>query len=297
MKTQKKGLLLSALALGMLFACSKNEEVSTENKQIKGIEQLSETNKGCGYVDGYGYWTNTSVLSNTVVNASETAFIRAENASIAALWGIPTVPLSFVVDPSNPNSTYNAISYYNGYIYFGEAFYRDALSYGRIACSSIMGHEVAHQVQNKFNLPMLQENTARAKELEADGFGGYYLCKKGGFTWANYVAMAAASNFAFAIGDYDTNGWNHHGTPPQRRSAVRLGFLLANPANGNASATTLDSWFFYYYNNVLNGQYKMAKPSSISDEMHTFMSSHLEELKKIESGEITKGEFEQLGIN
>jgi uncharacterized protein len=297
MKTQKKGLLVSALALGMLFACTKNEEAISENTKLGVVQQLSETNKGCGYVDGY--WTNTSVLSNTVVNASETAFIRAENTNISAIWGIPAVPLSFVVDPSNQYSTYNAVSYWDGYIYFGEAFYRDALSYGRIACSSIMGHEVAHQVQNKFNLPVLQENTARAKELEADGMGGYYLCRKGGYTSRNYYDMASASNFAFAIGDYDVDGWNHHGTPAQRRSAVRLGFLIANPAYGVIDAPTFDSWFFYYYNynNVLNGQYKRVKPSGISNEMDAFMISHLDELEKIESGEISKDEFEKLGIN
>ena len=31
-----------------------------------------------------------------------------------------------------------------------------------------------------------------------------------------------------------------HGTPPQRRSAVRLGFLLADPANVNLTAYNFD---------------------------------------------------------
>jgi uncharacterized protein len=297
MKTKKTGLLVSALALGMLFACSKNEEVSSENAQLGAIEQPSVLNKQCSFVDNN--WSSTSVLSSTVVNASETSFIRNENSKIAALWGQSVVALSFVVDPSNPGSTYNAISYGSNprKIYYGEAIYKAALAKGRLVCSMILAHEFGHQLQYNYGLPSVRENTSRPNELEADGFAGYYLRKPAGYNAASFAAIAAGSDFAFAIGDYQTTSQGHHGTPPQRRSAVRLGFLLAAPANGNLTASSFDSNFFYYYNGVLNGTYKMARPANISDEMDAFMQAHMEELRQIQSGEISKEEFKQLGDN
>jgi uncharacterized protein len=297
MKTKKTGLLVSALALGMLFACSKNEEVSSENAQLGAIEQPSVLNKQCSFVDNN--WSSTSVLSSTVVNASETTFIRNENSKIASIWGQSAVALSFVRDPSNPGSTYNAISYGSNprKIYYGEAIYKAALTKGRLVCSMILAHEFGHQLQYTFGLPSVQESTARPNELEADGFAGYYLRKPAGYNAASFAAIAAGSDFAFAIGDYQTTSAGHHGTPPQRRSAVRLGFLLAAPANGNLTASSFDSNFFYYYNGVLNGTYKMARPANITDEMDAFMQSHMEELRQIQSGEITKEEFKQLGDN
>jgi hypothetical protein len=42
----------------------------------------------------------------------------------ASLWGLSTPTLRFVDDPSNPSSTYNAISYSTGKIYYGYASIR-----------------------------------------------------------------------------------------------------------------------------------------------------------------------------
>ncbi len=292
MKTKKTGLLVSALALGMLFACSKNESVATDNVVTGTLDQPSTLNKQCSYVDGN--WSSTSVLSSTIVNSSETAFIRNENSKIAAVWGQSAVPLSFVVDPSNPGSTYNAISYQSPRkIYYGEAVYKAALAKGRIVCSMVIAHEFGHQLQYTYGLPSVTESTARPNELEADGYAGYYLRKPSGYNATSFTAIAAASDFAFALGDYSTSA-DHHGTPPQRRSAVRLGFLLANPVNGNLTASVFDYNFFYYYNGVLNGTYKMAKPANITPEMDAYMNAHLDELRRIQSGEMSKAEYGQL---
>ncbi len=298
MKTTKKtNLFLTALTIGLLASCSKNDDAEIIPTSATAIEQPSLLNKLCSFVDGN--WSSASVLSSTVVNTSETTFIRNENSKIAALWGQSIVPLSFVKDASNPSSTYNAISYGGSprKIYYGEAIYKAALLKGRLVCSMILAHEFGHQLQYNYGLPSVQENTARPNELEADGFAGYYLRKPNGYNATSFAAIAAGSDFAFAIGDYSTTSQGHHGTPPQRRSAVRLGFLLAAPANGNLTASSFDSNFFYYYNGVLNGTYKMAKPSNITPEMDAYMNAHIDELRKIKSGEISKEQFNQLGDN
>ena len=291
MKTTKKGLLLSALALGMLFACNKNEE-----KVESTLDQPQGLITSCSYVDGN--WSSTAVLSSSFGSTTDTNFMNSQNSKISAVWGQSLTPLKFVKDPSNPGSTYNAISYGGSprKIYFGEAIYKDAKSKSanNIVNAMILAHEFGHQLQYNYNLPSKRENTARPNELEADAFAGYYLRKPAGFNSASFATIAVASDFAFAIGDNQTTSAGHHGTPPQRRSAVRLGFLLADPGNGNLTAVNFDSNFFYYYSGVLNGTYRMARPANISPEMNQYISSHMAELRRINSGEMSKEEFQQL---
>lgn len=302
MKTIKKtSLLLTALSIGLLVSCNKNEneEVAPSAITETAIDQPSLLNKECSYVDNN--WSSASVLSTSFGSTTDTNFMNNQNSKISALWGQSVVTLRFVKDPTNPGSTYNAISYGGSTrkIYYGEAIYKAAKAKNAngIVNAMILAHEFGHQLQYTYNLPSKPENTARPNELEADGFAGYYLRKPAGFNATSFAAIATASDFAFAIGDYGTTSAGHHGTPPQRRSAVRLGFLLADPANGNLTAKNFDSNFFYYYNGVLNGTYRIARPANISDKMDAFMRSHMEELRKIESEEISKEDFKNLSDN
>ncbi len=100
----------------------------------------------------------------------------------------------------------------------------------------ILAHEYAHQLQFYYGLPSEPESTARPNELEADGMAGYL---RRGYGKTTFAQIATAYNFAYAIGDNQTTSPGHHGTPAQRKSAVRLGFLLADPANSKLSATQL----------------------------------------------------------
>jgi hypothetical protein len=288
---KNSGLLLSALAIGLLFACTKDDESKNEPQQLQLVakEQPSELNTKCSYVDAN--WSSTAVLSNTMINSTQTNFINGQNTKISNVWSRPLTTLKFVVDPSNPNSTYNAISYSSPKkIYFGEAIYKAALAKGQIVPAMILAHEFGHQLQYTYGLPSVTENTARPNELEADGFAGYYMRKPSGYN-ATWAAAGPAFEFAFAIGDYNTSSSGHHGTPPQRRSATRLGWYLGEY---NLTATSFDSNFFYYYNNVLSGSYRKARPSNITPEMDAFILSKMDELRKINSGEITKEQFEKL---
>lgn len=253
------------------------------------MEQPGEVEATCAYVDGN--WSNNAVLKTGLTNSSDTNFMNSQMTKIARLFGRSNPLLRFVSDSYNQNTTYNAISYSSGKIYYGYAIYYDAKSKGGdIVNAMILAHEYGHQLQYIYNLPSVTEYTARPNELEADGFAGYYLRRPAGYNQSSFSAIASAYNFASSIGDYNTNSQGHHGTPNQRRSAVRLGFLLGE---WNLSASDFDYNFFYYYNGVLNGSYKMAKNDKFP-EIDAKMKNHLEELRQIQTGEISAEEFNNL---
>jgi len=285
-------LLAGVFAVFSLSACNDDtmedpvSETQTENLKP---EQPGDLEKICYYVDQY--WSSSAVLTTSLPSSTDTSFMNAQMTKIASLWGRSNPTLRFVNDPSSPNSTYNAISYSTGKIYYGYAIYADAKNKGgNIVNAMILAHEYGHQLQYIFGLPSVSESTARPNELEADGFAGYYLRRPNGYNQTSFAQIAAAYEFAQSIGDYQTTSAGHHGTPPQRRSAVRLGFLLGQY---DLSAADFDYNFFYYYQGVLNGTYKMAKNSKYP-ELDAYMSQYLDELKKIQSGEISAEEFKEL---
>ncbi|MDQ1159888.1 hypothetical protein QE422_000256 [Chryseobacterium sp. SORGH_AS 447] len=286
-------ILLGVIAALSLSACNDDTmdtpvqpEQQTENLKI---DQPNALEKVCYYVDQY--WSSSSVLLTSLQNSTDTNFMNSQMTKIASMWGRSNPSLRFVNDPSNYNSTYNAISYSTGKIYYGYAIYYDAKSKGGdIVNAMILAHEYGHQLQYIFGLPSVTESTARPNELEADGFAGYYLRRPNGYNQTSFTQIAAAYEFAQSIGDYQTNSAGHHGTPPQRRSAVRLGFLLGQY---DLTASAFDYNFFYYYQGVLNGTYKMAKNSKYP-ELDAYMKPYLDEIKKLQTGEISAEEFKNL---
>lgn len=284
--------MASAFAILALAACNDDRQEIQEEAQLSNsakIEQPENNEKSCSYVDQN--WSSTAYLTTSLQNATDTNFMTFQMTKIASLWGNSNPTLRFVNDNSNYNSTYNAISYSSGKIYYGYAIYYDAKSKGgNIVNAMILAHEYGHQLQYIYGLPTTNESTYRPNELEADGFAGYYLRRPAGYNKSTFSEIAAAYEFAQSIGDYATTSVNHHGTPPQRRSAVRLGFLLGQY---NLSASDFDYNFFYYYNGVLNGTYKMAKNSKFP-EIDAYMSNYLDEIKKIQTGEIGVEEFKNL---
>jgi hypothetical protein len=286
-------ILLGAIAALSLSACNDDtmETPVQPEQQAENLkpEQPNALERVCYYVDQY--WSSSSVLLTSLQNSADTNFMNSQMTKIASMWGRSNPTLRFVNDPSNFNSTYNAISYSTGKIYYGYAIYYDAKAKGGdIVNAMILAHEYGHQLQYIFGLPTVTESTARPNELEADGFAGYYLRRPNGYNQTSFAQIAAAYEFAQSIGDYQTTSPGHHGTPPQRRSAVRLGFLLGQY---NLSATDFDYNFFYYYQGVLNGTYKMAKNSQYP-ELDAYMKQYLDELKQIQTGEISAEEFKNL---
>ncbi|GAB0156611.1 metalloprotease [Chryseobacterium sp. Alg-005] len=286
-------LLAGAMAAFTLTACNDDQMEDTvlpeSQTEAAKIEQPGDLEKICAYVDQY--WTSSSVLKTSLKTTTDTNFMTGQMTKIASLWGRSNPTLRFVDDPNNPSSTYNAISYSTGKIYYGYAIYYDAKSKGGdIVNAMILAHEYGHQLQYIFNLPSVNESTARPNELEADGFAGYYLRRPAGYNKTNFSEIAAAYEFAQSIGDYYTTDPGHHGTPAQRRSAVRLGFLLGQYS---LSASDFDYNFFYYYQGVLDGTYKMGK-NTRNPEIDAYMSQYMDELRKIQSGEISAEEFKNL---
>lgn len=290
-QTFTKTLFASAIVGLTFISCTADDrDMETEAETIStAMEQPGVVESSCSYVDGN--WASSAVLKTGLNSSTDTNFMNSQMTKIASLFGRSNPLLRFVSDANNQNSTYNAISYSSGKIYYGYAIYYDAKSKGgNIVNAMILAHEYGHQLQYIFNLPSVRENTARPNELEADGFAGYYLRRPAGYNQTSFAAIAAAYEFAKSIGDYNTNSSGHHGTPPQRRSAVRLGFLLGQY---NLSASDFDYNFFYYYNGVLNGTYRVASNSKFP-EIDKYMSNYIEELKEIQSGEISAEQFKDL---
>lgn len=287
-------IFCTVASLSLLAACSSNDnEETTIPETASALEtadlHLSDFNAQCSYVDGN--WSSTAYLNNTMINTTQTNFIYAQNTKIASVFGQSAVTLKMVHDNTNPSSTYNAISYsYPKKIYFGEAIYIAALNKGQIVPAMILAHEFGHQLQYTYNLPSKPETTARPNELEADGFAGYYMRKPTGYN-ATWEQAGPGFEFAYAIGDNNTTSAGHHGTPPQRRSAARLGWYLGNY---DLSASDFDYNFFYYYDGVLSGTYRTTTPERINPKIDAFIKSKMAELQKIKSGEISAEEFTQL---
>lgn len=296
---KKNVLLFGALALTTIFACSKEETVAdttTVQPSNQKIQQPIGLETDCSYVDAN--WPSSAVLSTTLTagagTSSDVTLMNNQNSAIKTFWRGTTVAaptFRFVRNGTNWNSTYNAISYSTGRIYYGEGIFRDAKSKdaSNLINVMILAHEYGHQLQYAFGLPSVNESTARPNELEADGMAGYYLRR--GYGKSTFASIATAYEFAFAIGDYQTTSAGHHGTPAQRRSAVRLGFLLADPANAKLTASQFDYNFFYYYSGVLAGTYRLARPANISEATHEYILSHMEELKRIQTGKMSDAEY------
>lgn len=289
-----KTLLLSSVITMSMISCENNEDINTaiEPDAAKLSLAGSQTHHNCGFIDNN--WPQSAVLSTTnIVNTAETNFLVTQNENIANLFNINTVPLGFAIG----QGTLNAISYGQGYIIFGEALYNFALDNGgRVSVAMVQAHEVAHQLQFRNNLPSRNESTARAAELEADAFAGYYIGNANGLA-ADWPSAADGYTFAARLGDNNVNSPGHHGTAAQRRSAYRLGWLLRETTY--SGARNFDSTIFRYYDRyVLAGALRssevLKKPEGTSQKVHDYIMSKMEELNKISSGEITDEEYRNL---
>ncbi len=275
--------MLAVLTL-FFVSCQQNDEVITPEQQQEAVQQPQDGVDNA-YVDRN--WHYDAYLSYSVINSTgHTNFMHGQNAAIARLFGQPRPTLRFVKDNAHPNSTMNAISYrYGRKIYFGEAIYRRALAAGSIWINVyILAHEAGHQYQFRYGW----SGNTMYKELEADGFGGFYLRNGARQTWAQ---ASPSFNFAFQLGG------GNHGSPAQRRSAVRLGWYLG-AYNSLRNPRTFDYNFRYYYNTyVIPGRLKTAvdkAPKGIDPEVDAFITSKLEELIKLYKGELTEKDFTNL---
>jgi predicted metalloprotease len=103
---------------------------------------------------------------------------------------------------------------------------------GDFGVAYVVAHEYAHNIQNELGLFKSGPRSRSAKpfELQADCMAG---------TWGNSVYeqgllkpgdIEEAMNTALAVGDFDVNNEQHHGTPEERRSAWLSGFRGGDPS-------------------------------------------------------------------
>ncbi|TCP22164.1 hypothetical protein EV195_11312 [Tenacibaculum skagerrakense] len=273
-------MLLTILAVFQNCTSDENQESSLDFPQ-DSPSNLNMHDADHATVQGFGpnsYW------ASYIVSQSVTNFLKGQHDNAASLFGMGNVPLYYAAGPG----TFNALSFSGGYVVWGEELLQNANGYGNTAIAYVAAHEIAHQVQFRTSgIP--SRNHVSATELEADGFGGYYIRKR--YT-SNWTTAAQGYNFAQTLAGPVNSS---HGSAAQRRSAYRLGYLIAE--NGNYSNRNFDNVFFYYYDQyVLGGQLRseIQKPEGVSFEAHQYISSFREELSKIASGEISEEEYVNL---
>ncbi|MCT4288134.1 neutral zinc metallopeptidase [Elizabethkingia anophelis] len=301
MKKKLIPLLLAVpfLATSILISCNRDEDAPTQTNKEEAFKPTGQML--CGYVDNS--WPLFATLKTGLKEQKDTDFITEQLKKNAELWGQETPTLGFVDLSSlgkilGGGTTYNAFSYGEGKIYYGYDLYYDAKTKGgdnNIANAMVVAHEYGHQLQFKNKLPSVVENTDRAQELEADGFAGFYLRKPKGFNKTDFTQIAKAYEFAESIGDNNVDASTHHGTPTQRRVAVRLGFLLGE---FTLAVKDFDSQFFHYYSSVLDGTDPTIKTKDPGFELNAQIDrkiqAHMKELKDIFSGQISAEEFKNL---
>jgi predicted metalloprotease len=126
-----------------------------------------------------------------------------------------------------------ALEVYNG---VAQGFPGEAAGEGRavgdFGVAYLVAHEYAHNVQHELGLFTVSRSSEGAKpfELQADCMAGL---------WANSVYRAGrvkegdveeAISTALAVGDFEVESEEHHGTPAERRRAWVLGYDSGEPA-------------------------------------------------------------------
>jgi len=110
---KKNVLLFGAVALTTMFACSKEDEVTTltnEQPAEKTIKQPSGIENECSYVDAN--WPSSAVLSTSLTTgagtSSDVTLMNNQNTAIKTFWRGNTVEaptFRFVQNGNNWSST------------------------------------------------------------------------------------------------------------------------------------------------------------------------------------------------
>jgi predicted metalloprotease len=103
---------------------------------------------------------------------------------------------------------------------------------GDFAVAYVLAHEYAHNVQQELDIVAGRRGApAKPFELQADCMAG---------TWANSVFeqgllepgdLEEAVSTAQAVGDFEFQSQQHHGTPEERRDALLVGYRSGDPSS------------------------------------------------------------------
>jgi uncharacterized protein len=117
-------------------------------------------------------------------------------------------------------------------VWLGRVEGQGGATLGDLGVATVVAHEYAHNVQEELSVYESHPNATQAKpfELEADCMAGM---------WANHAYYQGILEFgdpeegaatSAAVGDYEVNDPNHHGTPAERAAAWMLGYNTGDPA-------------------------------------------------------------------
>lgn len=102
---------------------------------------------------------------------------------------------------------------------------------GSFGVAYVVAHEYAHNLQSEFDVfDIGRANSAKPFELQADclaGSWGNSVFAQGGLTEQD---IQQAIGTVQAVGDFDVDNEQHHGTPPERREAWLAGFRSGDPS-------------------------------------------------------------------
>jgi predicted metalloprotease len=102
---------------------------------------------------------------------------------------------------------------------------------GDFAVAYVVAHEYGHQVQDELGLFQRFGGQVPTMdfELQADCFAGAWARSAYQEHQLEDGDVREALDAALAVGDFDANSPNHHGTPEQREDAWSSGFESGNP--------------------------------------------------------------------
>ena len=102
---------------------------------------------------------------------------------------------------------------------------------GDFGVAYVLAHEYAHNLQEELGIFTIgRGNSSKPFELQADCMAGVWASSAFAAGGVTQEDVEEAVSTALAVGDFDTSGANHHGTPQERRAAWLDGFDSGDPS-------------------------------------------------------------------
>jgi len=187
------------------------------NSLATGDDGTCKSMYGClGYTSGF---SNSGNFGNTFGNLYYDQKMTEEIYIQSAFFNC--CPANFVVLYEPSVDQRNAYATPSKQILFGyHMFYYTVQIYGELAAAGILAHEWGHitQFYHGWNSGVPHQ------ELEADAFSGYYMALAKQWAWSQIQGYYANT---YALGDYNFNSPQHHGTNDERLASAYLGVTTA----------------------------------------------------------------------
>ncbi len=191
-------------------------QAPTPPTQSRGQATPLDCASATGSYSSYGCGLLSS-LGNAQMDAAFAQDIARQNE----FWGLPTT-----VNVYYDCDGLNALSFNQHVIIYGYGLFwklgSEAQDYN--VTTGVLAHEFGHQVQFAAGW-VYPGPTARARELEADGFGGFYYYLRLG--WSSQQIQGDFLSTLSSIGDTNFTDPGHHGTPQERATMGGYGAYLA----------------------------------------------------------------------